>query len=180
MNDLNHYDLAVKELSMTFAYADPPYYGCGKKHYGDKHPEAEIWDTKQTHLDLIKKLTTDYPDGWALSLNPKDLAWQLPACPDDCRVGVWAKPFHQIRPTLAQYAWEPVVWRTSKKGNPTPMTRDWLECPPTMKKGLVGAKPEAFNRWVLNLLGYEEGDSVDDLFPGTGGLAKVIAQGCLI
>ena len=47
-----------------------------------------------------------------------------------------------------------------------------------MGKGLVGAKPEAFCRWVLDLLGYVEGDEVVDVFPGTGHRwAGSLAQG---
>ena len=61
---------------MKFAYADPPYYQQGKRLYGD-HPEAHIWDTKQTHLDLIARLHTDYPDGWALSCNPANQAGSI-------------------------------------------------------------------------------------------------------
>jgi hypothetical protein len=40
----------------------------------------------------------EYPDGWAVSLNPRDLALYLPACPDDARVAAWCKTWHQIRP----------------------------------------------------------------------------------
>ena len=61
---------------MKFAYADPPYYGFGKKYYGHQHEEASIWDTKEAHYELIKLLCNKYPDGWALSMNMKDLQWQ--------------------------------------------------------------------------------------------------------
>jgi DNA modification methylase len=30
--------------------------------------------------------------------------------------------------------------------------------------------------WVLDALGYEEGDTVDDLFPGSGAVSAAIAQ----
>ena len=36
---------------MKFAYADPPYFKQGKKHYGKLHDEAQIWDGKQAHWD---------------------------------------------------------------------------------------------------------------------------------
>jgi hypothetical protein len=45
-----------------------------------------------------------------------------------------------------------------------------------MRKGLVGAKPLAFNLWILDLLNYQEGDILDDLFPGTNGMADAIAS----
>ena len=158
---------------MKFAYADPPYYGYGKKLYGEEHPEAHKWDDKETHFELIKKLCDEFPDGWALSMNMADLQWQLPAMPEDVRVGVYAKTWHQIRPTLTQWAWEPVVWRTEKKGKRTPMVRDWMACPVARQTGTIGAKPEQFNLWVLDLLGYvPEEDELHDLFPGSKSMEK--------
>lgn len=166
---------------MKFAYADPPYFGCGKSLYGKHHPEAAIWDDPQTHIDLAHKLTDEYPDGWVLSLNPRDLKMYLNALPDDVRIGSWVKTFHQIRPTTTQHAWEPVVFRGGRKDNKrNPMVRDWIQANATRQRGLPGAKPDLFNRWVLDLLNYQEGDVVDDLFPGTGGLSKVLNQGVLI
>lgn len=160
---------------MRFAYADPPYLGCGASHYGKHHPDAAVWDDKATHLALVDRLVREYPDGWVLSCNPSDLSWLLPACPDDVRVGAWTKTWHQIRPTTTQYAWEPVIWRGGRKdGKRSPMVRDWLACIPTQGMGLKGAKPEAFNRWVLDLLCWRPGDILDDLFPGTGGMARTV------
>ena len=52
--------------------------------------------------------------------------------------------------------------------------RDHLACNITLKKGLVGAKPEAFCAWVLDLLGWEPDDELHDLFPGTGVMGRVI------
>lgn len=162
---------------MKFAYADPPYFGCGASHYGEHHEEAAVWDDKQTHLDLIARLCDEYPDGWALSLNSTHLSWQLPACPEDARVAAWVKKFHQIRPMTVQYAWEPVVWRGGRKDHKrTPMVRDWFTSHPTMRRGLSGAKPDDFNRWVLDLLNFDPAeDTLDDLFPGSGGMAQTLA-----
>jgi hypothetical protein len=56
------------------------------------------------------------------------------------------------------------------------MVRDWLSCACAMRKGLVGAKPLTFNLWILDLLNYQEGDTLDDLFPGTNGMADAIAS----
>lgn len=157
---------------MRFAYADPPYFGCGASHYGEHHPNAADWDDRQTHLDLIARLTDEYPDGWALSLNPRDLAWQLPACPDDVRVAAWCKTWHQIRPTTTQFAWEPVIFRGGRKDNKrSPMVRDWMACAVTRQRGLKGAKPDQFNQWVCDLLNYRaDEDTLDDMFPGAGGM----------
>ena len=161
---------------MKFAYADPPYYKQGKRLYSDTHADAAVWDNKTAHIDLIHRLNSEYLDGWALSCNPSDLAWLLPHCPD-VRVCVWAKTFHQIRPLCSvQYAWEPVLVHGGRQiRNRKPMVRDWLACARSMRKGLVGAKPSEFNVWILDLLGYlPDEDTIDDLYPGTYGLQKVL------
>jgi hypothetical protein len=159
---------------MKFAYADPPYFRHGKRLYGKLHDEAAIWDNKQSHLDLIQRLYKEYPDGFALSCNPTDLSWILAKYPD-LRVCVWAKTFHQILAVTVQYAWEPVLLHGGRKVRKrNPMVRDWISCARSMRKGLTGAKPLAFNNWVLDLLNYEPGDVMDDLFPGTNGMQDAI------
>jgi hypothetical protein len=162
---------------MKFAYADPPYFGNGKKRYKE-HPNAAIWDTKDAHYELVSCLTNNYPDGWALSCNPSDLTWLLPKCPDGTRIATWVKTFHQIRPTTVQYAWEPVLFYGGRKNNKRkPMVRDWHSCTATKRKGTIGAKPDSFNAWVLQLLNYEtENDTIDDLFPGSNGMLQTIKR----
>ena len=162
---------------MRFAYADPPYLGNGKRRYSH-HPEAAIWDTKDAHFELVNRLVIEYPDGWALSCNPADLGWLLPVCPEGTRVAAWTKTFHQIRPTTTQYAWEPVIFYGGRK-NPKrkPMVRDWHSSTATKKKGTVGAKPQSFNQWVLDLLAYDpQQDTLDDLFPGSNGMLETISR----
>jgi len=159
---------------MRFAYADPPYLTCGARYYG--HPE---WDDPATHLELIGRLTADYPDGWALSCRAVDLRWMLPACPADTLVGAWTKPFAgSARQGVRIYrVWEPVVYRTARRNTDAgPRARDALVHNPTRKLGFIGAKPAAFNRWVAALLGYVDGDTLDDLYPGTGGMTRELAQ----
>ena len=51
--------------------------------------------------------------------------------------------------------------------------KDFLICPITLKKGLIGAKPEPVCRWILDLLNVAYGDVVVDLFPGTGVMGRV-------
>jgi hypothetical protein len=108
----------------------------------------------------------------------------LPLCPDDVRVGAWVKPFHifkkGVRPA---YAWEPVIFRGGRnahhpppaKGGAQTTPRDWVSSNITLRKGLTGAKPDVFCRWVLDLLNVQEGDVVVDLYPGTGVFAEVVA-----
>jgi len=153
---------------VRFAYADPPYIGQAARHYGC--PEVD-------HKDLIARLVADYPDGWALSCSSPSLRILLPMCPDDARIAAWVKPFcafkRGVRPA---HAWEPVIFRGGRnKNHPPPpkggkqtTPKDFLACNITLKKGLVGAKPEAFCRWIFDILGARPGDTLDDLFPGTG------------
>lgn len=161
---------------MKFAYADPPYLGNGKRRYKE-HPEAFVWDTKEAHVKLVERLVNEYPDGWALSCNPSDLSWMLAACPADVRVAAWVKTFHQIRRTTVQYAWEPVIFRGGRKNYEREMVRDWHASQTTRKTGTVGAKPDSFNEWVLDLLAFDPlQDTVDDLFPGSGGMERAVAH----
>lgn len=157
---------------MKFAYADPPYLGMGKRLYSKVHDRSEEYDDMQAHLTLVARLIDEYPDGWALSCNPKDLSWLLPAMPNDVRICAWTKTFHQIRVNVSvQYAWEPVIIRNGRDmRHRRPMTRDWVSGRIAMKKGLAGAKPEYFFFWLAAMLGYEQGDTFDDLFVGTGGM----------
>jgi len=163
-------------VNMRFAYADPPYYKQGKRLYGKLHEEAAHWDAKENQRALIQRLKDEFPDGWAMSCNPADLSWLLVGH-DDIRICAWTKTFHQIRGTSVQYAWEPVLlFKGRYIKAQKPMVRDWLSCPIAMKKGLVGAKPDKFNDWILQLLGFQKGDELVDLFPGTGGMGEAVAR----
>jgi hypothetical protein len=158
---------------MRFAFADPPYFTQGKKLYGEHHPDAAIWDKEETHIELLRRLTADYPEGWALACNPANLRWLLPNAPETTRVCAWTKTFHQIRPTTVQFAWEPVLLYGGRKENKRkPMVRDWYSGVPTRLKGLPGAKSDAYNDWILQLLNFQAGDELDDLFPGTAGMQR--------
>lgn len=169
---------------MKFAYADPPYLGKGRKFYGD-HPEAAEWDTPEAHARLIARLADEYPDGWALSCSTPSLKTLLPMCPDDVRIGAWVKPFHVLKKGVRpSYGWEPVIFRGGRnrghkpppKGGKATTPRDFVSANITMRKGLTGAKPEAFCHWILDILGWKPDDGLDDLFPGSGVMGRVIAE----
>jgi hypothetical protein len=170
----------MENQPMTVAYADPPYFGQGKKDYGALHPEAEIWDRKESHWQLQEELMDKFPDGWALSCNPRDLQWII-KYPEQTRIAAWCKTFHQIRPTTVQFAWEPVLWVGGRKDNKRkPMVRDWIANAANQKRGLKGSKPDGFNIWVLDLLNVQEGDTVIDYFTGSRGLKdSVEARGAI-
>ena len=160
--------------SMRFAYADPPYLGNGKRY---DHPDARLCDTVEWHQDLIKRLSDEY-DGWALSMASTNLRTLLPLCPVDVRIMAWVKPFAVFRPNVnPAYTWEPVVVRNPrKKDRFEPTVRDFLSANITLKKGLVGAKPDTFCDWILDVLGVTREDTMEDLFPGTGGMGRALLR----
>ena len=146
---------------MRFAYADPPYMGQARKHYG---PDAR----EVNHSLLIEHLETF--DAWALSLSSPSLGIILPLCPDGVRVGAWVKPFASFKRGVdPAYAWEPVIFKTARKWERDVDTvRDWMSANITLKKGCHGAKPEAFCFWIFDVLGCVPSDTFVDLFPGSG------------
>ena len=153
---------------MKFAYADPPYIGMAKKHYGKEASYAGEVD----HKILIEEMWCQYPDGWALSASTPSLKIILPLCPSEVRIGAWVKPFAIFKPNVnPAYAWEPVIFCGGRKRPRTePTVRDWTSCNITLKRGLVGSKPEGFCFWLFDLLGMQPEDEFVDLFPGTGGV----------
>lgn len=154
---------------MKFAYADPPYLGCGSL-YAKHHPEALVWDDPETHRQLIERLSDEFPDGWALSASVPSLSTLIPMLPGGHRICAWVKPFAVFKPNVGvAYAWEPVIIRGGRRRTRQQRTvRDWFSCEITLRKGLVGAKPAPVVHWILDLLNVQRGDEVSDLFPGTG------------
>lgn len=159
---------------MRFAFADPPYYGYAG-FYAKLHPEAAKWDTLEAHADLCRKLLSDY-DGFVLCLTSGNLADILPLFPPKTvRVGAWVKPFCSFKPNVnPAYAWEPVIFRSVKPEGDT--VRDWVSANITLQRGLTGAKPRDFCRWCFDLMGAKRGDTLDDLFPGSGAVSAAWAE----
>lgn len=156
------------ECPLNAAYADPVYLGCGKL-YVKHHPEALVWDDPETHRKLIQRLCDEF-DCWAMSLSSPSLRVILPMCPDDVRVLAWVKPYAVFKPNVGlAYAWEPVIVRGGRKRTRQQSTcRDWLAESITLRKGLTGAKPPAFCRWLFEVMNLQPCDSFTDIFPGTG------------
>ena len=162
---------------MRIAFADPPYLGQGRKHYAAHHDQASLWDDPESHQSLIATLESDY-DGYALCASSTSLRTLLAMFADPPRIASWVKPFAAYKRSVRiAYTWEPVLFREARRSSKDGalVNRDHLSEPITMKKGLVGAKPERFCRWVLDLVGWVPGDQVDDLFPGTGVMGRIVA-----
>ena len=163
---------------MKFAYADPPYLGCGRL-YDANHANSRVWDDPETHRALFVRLFDEYPDGWALSCSSPSLEVLLPMVAGrGCRVSPWTKPFAIFKPNVnPAYAWEPIIWHGGRKGDRKRATvRDWVSANITLKKGLTGAKPPAVCNFIFDLLGVLPGDELDDLFPGTGIVTTTLAE----
>ena len=162
---------------MKFAYADPPYLGYGS-FYAELHPNALDWDDPEEHRRLIQRLCDEYPDGWALSMTSGNLFEILPMVPRKARIGAWVKPFCSFKKNVSPaYAWEPVVFMGGRKHDISqPTVRDWVAESITLKRGLTGAKPREFCRWIFSLLHARPGDTLDDIFPGSGAVGAAWAE----
>src|SRR5260221_562305 len=169
---------------MKFAYADPPYPGQAKIHYG------HLGGSEVDHAALIHQLETY--DGWALSTGSNSLQYVLSLCPSDVRIAAWVKPFCSWKPGInPAYTWEPVVWKSARpRTREQPTVRDYVSSSITLrtfikveepdgtivKKKLPGRKPQAFCYWLFELLNIQPGDTFDDLFPGTRAVSKAYEQ----
>lgn len=151
---------------MRFAYADPPYPG--KAFYYVERAEVD-------HAALIRRLVAEYPDGWALSTSAVALAGVLRLCPPSVRVLAWVK-----RPRGGS-GWEPVIVAGGRRRSTGDASRPTSARPldVLIYKGrynafpgaLVGMKPPQFSAWLFRHLGALPGDSLDDLFPGSGAVS---------
>lgn len=158
---------------MRFAYADPPYMGQAKKHYG-KHAD---YAGEVDHAALIARMETDF-SGWALSLSMKSLATIIRLCPTDVSVLAWFKP---IAPPLGdhrRYNWEPVILRPMRRYGPGYVPTATIASPPQFTfrekpaSHVIGEKPEAFAHWVFAAAGMTKEDELHDLFPGSGAITR--------
>lgn len=186
---------------MRLAIADPPYpafRGAGgtkqraSRWYGDNqrskddrpadvHPEARSWDDDATHRALLERLVAEY-DGWAIATSPDGIR-AYGDLPDAVRIMAWVKPNGQPGAHRLRSCWEPVLLfapegrRSNRDGRG--QIPDVLTCP--APRGFIGAKPEAWTRWVLDALCYDAAtDTVADLFPGSGAVASATAQAVLL
>ncbi len=148
------------------AYADPPYPGMS--HLYKDHPD---YRGEVDHEALVRQLLTDFPDGWALHTASTTLQHVLSVCPPIVRVGAWVKPFASFKPGVNPgYAWEPVIFYGGRqpRARDEETVRDWCAVSITLRRELTGAKPEGVCFWIFSFLGLQPGDTLVDLFRGTG------------
>lgn len=175
--------------SIRVGFADPPYPGQAEKHYSDDPRCAEV-----DHVQLVRKLNAEFPDGWALSTGarqrlyvelaileaegievPRPLPREWDAWvalePKGYRMGVWAKPLVFFKPGVnPAYSWEPVFWKGGRKrSRKQATTYDYVIANATFGKGVHGTKPAGFWTWLFDTLNLQPGDEFEDLFPGSGG-----------
>lgn len=148
---------------MRFAYADPPYKGQAKKHYGS--------EAREVNFPLLIEHLKEF-DGWALSCHVNQLGDLIQLCPPKTRVMAWVKPFavfkKNVNPT---YAWEPVLVFARSRGMEKKFVHDWVACSPQMKAVITGQKPLDFCYWLFQVLGMNPDDELVDLFPGSGAVS---------
>lgn len=160
--------------ALRLAYADPPYPGLSARYYSG-HPD---YAGEVDHAELIASLTAEF-DGWALAAA---LPAVLRVCPADVRVASWHRGERPNPAALTPInGWEPVIWWGGRRyRSPVDQRRvDAIDYRPgartTDPARVIGAKPAAVIRWVLDLLGALPGDELVDLFPGSGGVGRVWA-----
>ncbi len=97
--------------------------------------------------------------------------------PIGIRWGAWVKSFAAFKKGVRPaYAWEPIIFKPCRRmaedysGNF--VMRDWIEAPMTMRRGFVGAKPEAVCHWAFEVLGMTKDDELVDLYPGSGAVGR--------
>ncbi len=172
---VSHAQAVAGGRPLRLAYADPPYPGNARLYRGHPDYAGEV-----DHAALIRRLC-GY-DGWALSTSAAALPTVLALCPPRVRVAAWHRG---ERPTPSRWplnAWEPVIYCGGRPADPSRgSTRriDSLVCGvsalTTLPGRVIGAKPAAFCRWIFDLLGAAPGDSLDDLFPGSGAVTRAWA-----
>lgn len=179
---------------MKFAIADPPYLGRAHRWYGiggrakgmgkgkaDDHPEAYKWDAPEMHLKLAADLMVEY-DGFAIACTPHSLSTYLSIIPTHSENGIkllsWVKPASMPTGSRITQSWEAVIVKVPKerKGRGTGKQMvDYLICR-APRKGFAGSKPIEWTNWVMDAMGVMDGDTVDDLFNGSGSVAAAIER----
>ena len=172
------------DSSRARRWYDKDYRKSGDARFGCSahHEDAAKWDDPATPRALMEELEASY-DGWAIATAHDGIPVYgvLPRC---ARIAIWHRPNAGAGASRIKNTWEPVIVRpptdrlsSRLMGGQVP---DLLSCP-APRVGFAGAKPVQWTRWVLDLLGYQDGiDTVFDIFPGSGMVSNALAQGVLL
>lgn len=157
---------------MKIAYTDPPYINCA--HLYRDHPD---YAGEVDHRALVRRLESDY-DGWILhtSATPESIAVLAPLIEKTgARWMSWVKGFAAFKRNVpVAYAWEPVIIKPARKPAVSKrlVMRDWIQESTTLRRGFVGAEPQAVCHWAFEMVGARPDDDLIDLFPGTGAVME--------
>jgi hypothetical protein len=165
------------EARLRLAYADPPYPGLARRYYGCEEVD---------HRELVERLERDFPDGWALSTSADallDVGAIIRAAlgPDraraDVRVAAWVRGSRAGKCIGSRNAWEPLFICRGRRRllQPDEALDDvlvWGGRQHSHPDALVGMKSAAFCEWMFRQLGAEPGDTLVDLFRGSGAVAR--------
>ncbi len=163
-------EAAAAVVPLRLVYADPPYPG--KAWLYRDHPD---YAGEVDHAALIGHLAAY--DGWALSTSAAALPAVLALCPPGIRVAAWHRGERAAASWQPLAAWEPVIYVPARPVDPARGHRsDSLVCGvsamTTLPGRVIGTKPAAVCRWIFDLLGAAPGDSLADLFPGSGAITR--------
>ena len=161
---------------MTWVYADPPYPG--KAHLYRDHAD---YAGEVDHGGLVQRLVdaraTGLVDGWALSTSARSLPAVLEllnGLEADLIVAAWVKGAHPHgKPHGPAQAWEPVIVSGCRHGlwRPDALTHG-AKARTTDPRRVIGAKPARFCGWLFELFGALPGDTLVDMFAGSGGVGR--------
>lgn len=194
---------------MRLAIADPPYppmfgvrfdlpaprvtvrsranrwYGSGAGMSGpapaDYHADASKWDALTAHRQLLEHLVAEY-DGWVIATTPDGLGAYHPL-PIEADVLAWVNTRAMPGGSRIHGMWEAVIAYVprERRARGAGMRIPNVLTTSSPNLGFAGAKPPAWTRWVLDVLGYDpDTDELTDLFPGSGAVTAAAAQHTLL
>lgn len=165
---------------LRLAIADPPYMGLAKRYYGDQPTYAGEVD----HAALLSRLATY--DGWALACSSRSVPTILALAVAQglsVRLAIWHRRRAPHPTARLVTAYEGVVFVPARSvaGGSTERITDVLigvDAPrrPTLPGSVIGMKPPRWSAWVFQLLGATAGDTLDDLYPGSGMVSRAWAS----
>lgn len=169
-------ELEADAAPLRLAYADPPYPGQSGIYRGHPDYAGEV-----DHRALVSQLAGF--DGWALSTSAAALAMVLGLAaelePREVRVAAWIRGAVPHPTARIRTGWEPLLVVPARR-LAGPAVVDVLTATPrprpTLPSAVVGMKPPVFCEWMFGLLGALPGDSLADLFPGSGIVARAWRQ----